>query len=73
MNERPQSDAELHEMIMARQAARSREAWQVLIDETNEVFDRQEAAERAYTHNGSHAESKAIPKRSHKKVEVLAD
>ena len=72
MNEKPQSDAELHEMIMARQAARSREAWQLLIDEANEAFDRKDAAERAYTRNSSHAKPKATLKRSHKVTKVLA-
>ena len=71
MNERPQSDAELHEMIMARQAARSREEWQALVDEANMVFDRQEARERAITGSGSHVKPNATSKRSHKVTEVL--
>jgi len=72
MNAKPSSDAELHEMIMTRQAGRSREEWQSLVDAANEAFDHQEAAERVYTRIVSHVKPKTISKRSHKVTKVLA-
>jgi hypothetical protein len=65
------TDAEAHELIMARQASLPREEWQARIDEANAVFNRQEAAERAYAGSASHVKRNATPKRSHKVTEVL--
>jgi len=72
MNASKLSDEEVQPLVLQSIRETTREEWQSLVDAAREAFDRQEAAERAYTRIVSHVKPKAISKRSHKTTKVLA-
>jgi hypothetical protein len=74
MSSKALSDAEVHELIMARQASRTREEWQELFDRAAERFGRDETTVSTSTRNGSHPKSAKKSKKSSAKApaEVIA-